>query len=61
MKSDLDPLLNLAPPRNWRETSRIGGVAAMGGWMPLHFEVDNLRVEDDERLRRVLVVRRRSI
>ena len=51
----------MAPPRNWRETSRIGGVAAMGGWMPLHFEVDNLRVEDDERLRRVLVVRRRSI
>ena len=32
-------------------------MAALGGWMPLHFEVDNLHVPDDERLKRVLVVR----
>ena len=36
---------------------RIGGVAALGGWMPLHFEIDNLHVADDERIGRVLVVR----
>ena len=29
-------------------------MAALGGWMPLHFEVDNLHFE--ERLGRVLVV-----
>ena len=37
-----------------KEQIRIGGVAALGGWMPLHFEVDNLHFE--ERLGRVLVV-----
>ena len=35
-------------------------MAALGGWMPLHFEVDNLHVPDDERLKRVLVVRTRK-
>ena len=53
---DFDPLSDAMRPA-LNETIRIGGVAALGGWMPLHFEVDNLHVPQEDRLTRVLVVR----